>query len=316
MRDILQNSADPKNWQGNPGLGFLDQVHRQGAGMLDIDDAILATTLIKPGKIAAGEGEAGPYTETLTLRNTGAAGVTYDLTYVNALSTSGVITPGATTSGGSVAFSAASVFVPAGGTATVDATITPAATANRQYGGYIVFTPQGGGQVYRVPFAGYSGDYQSIVVLTNASFPTGPLLGKLNSCTPAALLRGLDCYGAGSYGVLPAGDTFDLTSAIGETPYILLHLEHQVSLLRMEVFATSGRSWHRIVDEKYVGRNSASNTFFAFPWDGTTTAGNKTYTVPDGTYVVKVSVLKANGDAGNPAHWETWTSPVITIDRP
>ena len=29
-----------------------------------------------------------------------------------------------------------------------------------------------------------------------------------------------------------------------------------------------------------------------------------------------LSVLKALGDAANPAHWETWTSPVITIDRP
>jgi subtilisin family serine protease len=27
VRGILQNSADPKNWWGNPGLGFLDNVH-------------------------------------------------------------------------------------------------------------------------------------------------------------------------------------------------------------------------------------------------------------------------------------------------
>ena len=62
VRTILQNSADPKAWWGNPQPGFLDNVHRQGAGMLDIDDAILATTRIEPGKIAVGEGEAGPRT--------------------------------------------------------------------------------------------------------------------------------------------------------------------------------------------------------------------------------------------------------------
>ncbi len=33
-------------------------------------------------------------------------------------------------------------------------------------------------------------------------------------------------------------------------------------------------------------------------------------------YLVKVLVLKALGDRSNPAHWETWTSPVITINRP
>ena len=60
VRGILQNSADPEPWWGNPALGFLDNVHRQGAGMLDIDDAILATTKIEPGKIAAGESESGP----------------------------------------------------------------------------------------------------------------------------------------------------------------------------------------------------------------------------------------------------------------
>jgi hypothetical protein len=32
--------------------------------------------------------------------------------------------------------------------------------------------------------------------------------------------------------------------------------------------------------------------------------------------VAKLSVLKALGDANNPAHVETWTSPVITINRP
>ncbi len=60
VRGILQNSADPKVWSGNPGSGYLDLVHRQGAGMLDIDDAILATTKIEPGKLSIGEGEAGP----------------------------------------------------------------------------------------------------------------------------------------------------------------------------------------------------------------------------------------------------------------
>jgi minor extracellular serine protease Vpr len=317
VRGILQNSADPKVWWGNPALGFLDNIHRQGAGMLDIDDAILAATKIEPAKIATGESQTGPYVQTLTIENNAASSVTYDLTYVNALSTGGVITPSFFTSNASVAFSASSVTVPAGGSASVTATINPATSpVNGQYGGYIVFTPQGGGQVYRVPFAGFVGDYQAITVLTNATFPTGPLLGRLTACAPAALLRGLDCFGSATYGVHPAGSTYTMTNAFN-VPVFLVHLEHQVRLLRFEVFdAVSGKAWHRILNEDYVGRNSASNTFFAFPWDGTTFAGNKTYTVPNGQYVVKISVLKALGDASNPAHWETWTSPVITIARP
>ena len=39
--------------------------------MLDIDDAILATTLVTPAKIATGESQAGPFTQTLTVSNLG-----------------------------------------------------------------------------------------------------------------------------------------------------------------------------------------------------------------------------------------------------
>ena len=57
--------------------------------------------------------------------------------------------------------------MPAGGTATVNVTITPErGPADRsKYGGYVVLTPEGGGQALRVPFAGFKGDYQSVQVL-------------------------------------------------------------------------------------------------------------------------------------------------------
>jgi len=304
VRTILQNSADPKNWFGNPGLGFLDNVHRQGAGMLDIDDAILATTKVEPGKISAGEGEAGPYTETLKIENNGMGPVTYDLSYVNALSTGGVITPSFFTSTASVAFGASSVTVPAGGTAYVDATITPATGPTfGQYGGYIVLTPQEGGQVYRVPFAGFVGDYQGIQVLTAGPVANAPMPWL-------ALLYD------GSYYQLTSPTDWTFTMQGNDIPYFLVHFDHQARLFRVELFAQSGKAWHRAYNEDYLGRNSTSTSFFAFPFDGTTFAGNKTYTLPDGTYYAKISVLKALGDSANPAHWETWTSPMFVIDRP
>jgi len=101
-----------------------------------------------------------------------------------------------------------------------------------------------------------------------------------------------------------------------DIPFFLAHFEHQSRLFRMEIFAVGGKAWHRAYNEEYMPRNSTSTGFFAFPFDGTTFAGNKTYTVPDGEYYAVISVLKANGDSGNPAHWETWTSPNFVIDRP
>jgi len=68
----------------------------------------------------------------------------------------------------SVSFSAPSVAVAANGSATVDVTITADATLPDRglYGGYITFTPQGGGAAYRVPYAGLKGDYQTTQILT------------------------------------------------------------------------------------------------------------------------------------------------------
>jgi subtilisin family serine protease len=309
-RDIFQNSADPKVWAGNPGLGFLDNVHRQGAGMIDIDDAITTTTSIAPAKIALGESEAGDSVQTLKVKNVASTPVTYDLSFVNALSTGGTITPSFFLSDAEVTFSAPSITVPAKSERSFTATITPATGPDLgQYGGYIVLTQQGGGRVYTVPFAGFIGDYQAIQVLS----PTAngfPWLAKLSG---------------GTFFNQPTGATFTLVG--DDQPQILAHFDHQSRRVLLQVFQintdqngvqTRGRNWHKIIDESYFGRNSGPTGFFSFAWDGTTfnNPGGPIQTVPDGQYVIEISVLKALGDPANPAHTETWQSPLITIDRP
>ena len=307
VRGILQNSADPRVWWGNPALGFLDNVHRQGAGMLDIPGAVLSTTKVEPAKLSLGESQSGPSVQTLTIENGGANDVTYALSHAAALATgANTFTPSFFLAAANVIFDAPSVTVPAGASATINVTITaPAGLADRGlYGGYLVLTPQGGGATYRVPYAGFKGDYQAIPVLTSggAAFPwlarlTGP-----------------------SFFNQPAGGSYTFTA--GDVPYILLHLDHQSRRLRFTITeVATGKSWHRALDAEYLPRNGAATVaapgaFFALPWDGTTTAGSKLYTVPNGQYVLTVTVLKALGDDANPAHKETWVSPVITINRP
>jgi minor extracellular serine protease Vpr len=317
VRAILQNHADPKAWWGNPGLGFLDNVHRQGAGMLDVVGAVTGTTRVEPSKIAAGESQSGPYPQTLTIRNSGASPVTYHLSSVNALSTgANTFTPTFSLSDASVAFSAPSVVVPANGSATVTATITPAsAPAGGVYGGYVVLTDAAdAAKSLRVPFAGYVGDYQARAVLTGGF----PYLGRLTACT---ILLGDECALGGSFAVFPGGNAYTMADAFN-LPNLLVHLDHQVRRLRVEVFdAASGAAMGRIVDDEYVGRNSTATGFFAYPWDGTTFRGNgknanQWAALPNGSYVARLSVLKALGDSADPTHWESWTSPVITIARP
>ena len=306
VRSILQNSADPALWFGNPGLGFADVVHRQGAGMLDIDDAILATTKIEPGKLSVGESEFGSVTRTLTVKNDAPAAVTYALSNLGALATGpNTFVPSFFSGPATVSFSAASVTVPAGGTATVDVTITAhAGLPDRSlYGGWIVFTPQGAGQTYRVPYSGFKGDYQSIHALT----PTVNGFPWLASRVGTNLVN------------QPTGATYSMVGT--DIPFFVFHVDHPVRRLRMEVFdANSGVSQHRLADIEYLGRNTGAGSFYSVSWDGTTyTGANRglaVTTLPDGEYVVKFTVLKALGDESDPAHVESWTSPVITIDRP
>jgi minor extracellular serine protease Vpr len=299
MRTVLQNSAVPKNWWGNPGLGFLDNVHRQGAGMVNIPQSAFGTTRIEPSKLSLGASTAGPHAETLTISNSGSSAVTYNLSHVGALSTGGsTFSPSFFTGFATVAFSSASVTVPAGGSASVDVTITanPALPDRSQYGGYIVFTPQGGGDTYRVPYAGFKGDYQSILVLNPAASTFGnPLLRQ----------------------TLTFGENQDVTVGGGQVAWLLFHLDHQVRHLRVEVRdAATGQNWGRALSLDYQGRNSTATAFFAAPIDGITTRGNsgRAQALPSGTYVLELSLLKALGDASNPAHWETWTSPTtVTV---
>jgi minor extracellular serine protease Vpr len=307
VRDFLQNTASPKAWFGNPGLGFLDNVHRQGAGMLRIDKAVTATTAATPGKLSLGESQAGPATRTITLTNTGSSDVTFTATTTPALATGpNTFAPSFFVGNADVAFSATSVTVPAGGSASVSATITAPPDAalpdNSLYGGYLVFTPDDGSATLRVPFAGFKGDYQSIQVLT----PTVNGFPWLARVVGSSLVREA------------AGAIFNL--AAGDLPTFVVHLNHQSRIFRMEVFdAATGRAWHRADNESFVSRNSTAAGFFAIPWNGVTVIGNgngaKGILVPAGTYAMKVSVLKALGDENNPADWEIWTSPAFSITR-
>ena len=334
FRTVLQNSADPKPWSGSPALGFLDIVHRQGAGMVDIDDAIASTTTISPGKLSLGEGTGG--SRTLTLSNRGSAPVTYDLSDVVAISTgaqtfaplvSDFWLPETT-----VTFSQPSVTVPAGGIASVDVTILadpkpPTAVDGFPdqglYGGYLVFTDHANpASVYRVPYAGLKGDYQAIVAM-----PTGPIVAKRN----APFEKAQQTYTAAA-----ANEVWTLASP-DEVPNVLIHFDHQVRLLELQVVdAASGKPLHPVfsnyLERNWVARNatrppaagpySSDENVFAFPWDGTRMHDNGNGTadhrkvVPDGQYKIVARALKALGNPANPADWEVKTSSTITIDRP
>lgn len=312
MKMLLQNSADPKLWNGSPSLGFLDNVHRQGAGMVDIPASIAASTVVEPSELSLGEsGTGAPVEHKLRIFNSGGAGVTYDITHVPALAT-GPITfaPGLSyfDAPATVSFNRSAVTVGGGGEVQIKVTFTApagAALADRGlYGGYIVLTPRNGGAVLRVPYAGFKGDYQAIRVLE----PTAngfPWLAKLSG---SSLIN------------QPAGASYSLVG--GDLPYFPIHFDHHSESVLLEALdATTGAVRGRVSLDEWFTRNSSSTGFFTFTWDGTVfkydpSKPEQWSTLPNGAYKVRVTVKKALADAQNPAHFETWTSPVITLARP
>jgi subtilisin family serine protease len=313
MKGRLQNTADPKNWSGNAGLGLLDHAFRQGAGMMDIVGTVTATASVSPSEISTGESASGPFLQTLTVRNLSLSPASYTVGHV-----SGVAAGPNTQSGASynisgvfdapaaVTLSKTTLNIPPLGSASFDVTIAAndGLPDRSLYGGWITLTPQGAGTAMKVPYAGFKGDYQSTQVLT----PTA------NGFPWLATLAG------GSYTNQPGGATY--TMADGNIPYFLMHLDHLSQRIKLEAFdAVTGQAMGKVSDDEYVTRNSTPGGFFAFTWDGVTfrgPTGNPVLIreVPNGQYTVKVSVLKALGDESNPAHWEIWNSPTITVARP
>ena len=307
VRDLFQNNADPAAWWGNPALGFLDNVHRQGAGMLDIPGAVLTSTAVTPGKLALGESQAGAASRTISIRNTGNGTTRYTFSHEPALATSGsTFTPAFNAAFATATFSTSQVQVRSGQSGSVNVTITaPASPARGQYGGYIVITSSRG-ETLRVPYAGFIGDYQSIPAMTGGGNGF-PWLAQLTACQRFVEL---DCTMGATYRNQPNGSTFHLTDGF-DRPYFLVHLDHQVRSLSLEVRdATTGAVVGTAYTVDFVSRNSTSTSFFAFAWDGSLEGGG---VVPDGTYTVTVKALKALGDPANAAHTELWTSPEVRI---
>jgi minor extracellular serine protease Vpr len=327
VKTALQNSADPANLftaSGNSGL--LDSVHKQGAGMLDIDDAILATTSITPSEISVGEGTAAKSFE-LTITNGSDTAVTYSITHQGAVATAGTFQVSLFNNPATFSTPTPFVTLPPGGSQVVSVTITPPAGGNLHvYGGYIGIT---GDRTYRVPYAGLRGNYQAIQVLARGGcaavpFPAVFREGGETVCTaatPTAAAIKLDV----AYTPQATGATFNVEER-SDRPVIFYHRAHQSRRLEIRAINQSTNETYLLAAQDYMSRNAANGTtastgsFSSYRWDGkyVATTGNKVNrrAAPEGTYTLQIVVTKASerGDSTTP-ETETWTSAPLHITR-
>jgi minor extracellular serine protease Vpr len=323
VQTLLMNTALPKGLNIGPGAG-LEPTWRQGAGLAQVVNAVTTPVWVTPSKLSLGEGSGG--SAQLTITNSGSASITYDLSQVTTIGTGPSTAAGAVYPfnfsylGGSntATFSSPSVTVPAGGSATVNVNIQAGAWPDKSlYGGYVVLAPHDGGVTLRIPYVGFMGDYQSLPVLTGANCGLPAVFQiKAGSADP--------CLGPGISRLGATGAAFTLQGS--DFPILLFHLNHQARKLNLQVYKADGSPVHPVFNvvaqADYLRRNSTASSFFEFDWDGTRSQdngggnGDHRKALPNGRYILKLSVLKALGNAGNAGDWETFTTPPITLARP
>jgi minor extracellular serine protease Vpr len=322
VRTLLMNTSQPAGLNIGAGAG-LEPTWRQGSGLAQIVPAVQTPAWVTPSKISLGEGNGG--SAQLTVTNSSAAPITYDLSHRSTIGTGPAtganypFTFGYFAAANSATFSAASVTVAPGSSAAVNVAIAVAAGAPDKslYGGYVLLTPRGGGDTLRVPYAGFKGDYQSLPVLTSAGCGL-PAVFKLNPAVSDG------CLGPGVQRLGASGASFTLQG--NSIPIVLYHLNHQARKLKIQVYKADGTLVHPVFNYalqlEYLPRNSGATSFFEFDWDGTRSHdsgggnGDHRKAVANGTYILKLSVLKALGDESSAADWDTFTSPPITLARP
>ena len=306
VKTAMMNTADQLDWSLIPGAGYLEPVHRQGAGILDMVGAVHTATRVDEPSISLGEGEAGLQTVTLTVHNDAETEQTYQVGVRHGIATGhptydpafydaeGIAEPGAET-----------VTVPAGGSTELDVVLgEDFGEDGIIYGGWITLT--GAEDDIVVPFAGLSGDYQALPVLD----PQGMGLPSLGVSD-----------GAGSVLLDPdGGHTYTMQD--GDVPYLAYYFGYPVDKLEVRAYRINGGGQAKpvsptnspVIASDHLGRSSAPEVL---SWDGSYSLRNeKLKSVKNGEYFLEMKVLKPLGDPENPDHWETFTSPHFMIDSP
>ena len=305
LRDRLQNTAEPMPWSLNPAAG-LDHSFRQGAGLIQVDQAIGSAQRVEPGRISAGDGDGT--STTLTVFNDGDEDVEYVIGHEGTLGTAANPFAPAFLGAGSDIEAPESITVSANSSANVDVTIHAPAFGwpNHQYGGYLTLTPEDeDAATLRVPYAGYEGDYQEL-----------PLFGYYADATEFVeqepRLVEIDEEGDPT----PVDEGHEFTIEDGDYPIVEAFFGHFPHELRITAtHEGSGREW-LVMEDSYLPRSEESDHYYQFPWPGTTQAGRSDNTRPvaSGTYTLRVEVLRAMGDPENDDHWDSWESPTFELD--
>ncbi|WP_205324521.1 S8 family serine peptidase [Glycomyces sp. YM15] len=299
VRTRLANSAKPVAWGENPDLGELEAAHRQGAGVIDVIDALDAEACLYPTGVNTGDG-TGPRTFELQLTSRDTATRSYKLTHRSTIATRGdTRDPGFAAAEPKVTFEPKTLDLYPGQTATVQVTIEPSADLplGSVFGGRITARPDNG-ESLTAAYSGYQGDYLAIPVLEHPEFPRLAAIVGQDPETHEFDYRDIE-----------EGETFSLT----EDPDLaaLVYLGHQVSAMEISAENADTGAIIEWEPEHYLQRSPGPNDAMGIHLEDLAAA--RPNALEPGQWTLHVKVLKALGDEANPAHWEQWESPAFTL---
>lgn len=301
----LRSTATPLAWAGADDAGLLEPVAHQGAGLINVDAAIQATTATSASVLNLGESEHHPdgNTQEVTLTNHADREVTYTLSHTDAVTVTGPASAPqqGTTTAATVSTDGSKVTIPAGGSATVSVTITaPADGADGDlYGGWVVATPDDASRTIRIPYSGVVGNLAAAQVFGGAT-------GIVNmDASPVD---------TGSY---VFGDSTRTTEgAYEDLPVVLVEplIPYRGAVLEVSRVYNDGTV-------TYLGP-AASDTEWrvrgqnvGYVWfGGYYDADGNLQQAPTGSYILTMRVCPIGGDTSVATDWAAWTSPEITID--
>ncbi|KAI8215787.1 Minor extracellular protease vpr [Colletotrichum sp. SAR 10_76] len=318
IENVLSANANPVKFNDGTGFGeLLAPIAQQGAGLVQAYDAAHASAILSVSNLSFNDTDNFIPELNFTIKNTGSADVTYELSNIGAataytFAAAGDLFPATfpndlSAEYATLAFSEDKVSVPAGGEATVLVTPTPPAglVAERLpvWSGYIALNGTDGTSLI-LPYQGIAGSLHSHVTLDVAIMTT----------STSAKAEEFEEVPSNYTYILPPPGTANETDAVLPalavnmafgSPFVRADLVPLTSCppnITKEVFGTKTIGQPRSFPYLYVSRG-----VFSVNWDGQLDDG--TY-APAGKYKFAVKSLRVFGDASKLEEYDvTETQP-------
>ncbi|KAI8139731.1 peptidase S8/S53 domain-containing protein [Fennellomyces sp. T-0311] len=302
---LIQTSHDPNSSQ-------IQSPIKQGAGLVQVYDAILNNVTMDPPKIALNDSAHFKEKTTLTIHNHSPDTQKFTLTHIPAAAINGfdfstssvpLSTPKYVSASANVTFEKTEFEIKGNGNTTVEVHFTPPddSTPHLLYGGYIQLNSTSTSNHASVPYFGSLGNQRDLNVFeVDYDFP---------------------CIGD-YYGDPITDPTYNFTD--GDTLYLFVRYASATRLFKTELLsASNGTVVGELagVHDIYVPRNDGTIENFNdyYKWTGSLkvlSSGRSRVSYPKarpGKYRLRLLALRMLGDKSVEEDWDTWESEEFTI---